>query len=619
MGMRRYILRRVGASLLTLFVVVTLTFFMMRAIPGGPFTDERAIPAHVLENMMERYGLNDPLYVQYGRYLWNALRCDLGPSYRYEGLTVNELIADSFPVSLLVGGLALALSLLLGIPAGVLSALRRGGWQDRLAMVLATLGVAIPNFVVATVLVYFFAYQWGWVSVGFWEGLPTAILPAMTLAGYPTAFVSRLTRSSMLEVLQQDYIRTAAAKGLRERTVVYIHALRNALIPVVTYMGPLIAGILTGSFVIEKVFGVPGLGTFFVTSITNRDYTTIMGVTIFYSALLIFLNLAVDVCLGLIDPRIRMGAGGMIEVRFAETAPDEFTPLSPEERMGMEFTRPSLSYWGDAWGRLRRDRLALAGGVILLILVLAVAGPWFSPWSYEAQDFMESNEPPSLAHWFGTDMFGRDLFVRVLYGARISLAVGFMASFISLFIGVLYGGVSGLAGGRLDNLMMRVVDVIYSVPMMIYVILLMVVVGPGLRSIFITLGVSYWAPMARIVRAEVMRLKNEEFVLAASALGASNRRILLRHLLPNAMGPILVTLTFSIPGAIFTEAFLSFVGLGVSAPMASWGVLCSDAMSSLSVYPWQLFFPAAAISVTILAFNFLGDGLRDALDPRLRR
>ncbi len=300
--------------------------------------------------------------------------------------------------------------------------------------------------------------------------------------------------------------------------------------------------------------------------------------------------------------------------------PALFEPLLQEQKAGAEHIRPSKTYWQDAWHRLKRDKLALLGlVVIVLVLVLAVFGPMFSPYEYDAQDFMISNEPPNFSHWFGTDMFGRDLFVRVLYGARISLAVGFLASFINLFIGVIYGGISGFAGGRIDNIMMRIVDVIYSVPMMIYVILLMVVVGPGLKSIFITLGVSYWAPMARIVRAEVMRLKNEEFVLAAKVTGASPMRILFRHIIPNAMGAILVTLTFSIPGAIFTEAFLSFVGLGVSAPMASWGMLSSDAVGSLAIYPWQLFFPAGAISITILAFNFLGDGLRDALDPRLRK
>ena len=278
----------------------------MRAIPGGPFTDEKAIPSFVLQKMNDRYGLNDPLHTQYFRYLVNVLRLDLGPSYRYEGMTVNELIAGNFPVSAMVGGIALVLALLVGIPTGIISALKRGKWQDRLAMILATLGVTVPSFVIAAVMVYVFAWRLGWVTVGFWEGASTAVLPAITLAGYPAAFISRLVRSGMLEVLGQDYIRTAYAKGLRERSVVYIHALKNAIIPVITYLGPLTAGILTGSFVVEQVFGVPGLGSFFVTSITNRDYTTIMGVTIFYSTLLVSFNLIADICLGFIDPRIKL-------------------------------------------------------------------------------------------------------------------------------------------------------------------------------------------------------------------------------------------------------------------------------------------------------------------------
>ena len=275
-----------------------------------------------------------------------------------------------------------------------------------------------------------------------------------------------------------------------------------------------------------------------------------------------------------------------------------------------------------ALGRFAANRAAIAGVVLLgLITVFAFLAPLVSPNDMETNDWERIQIAPTLeqSHWFGTDANGRDLFVRVLYGARISLAVGFVASLINLTIGVIYGGISGYLGGRADNLMMRIVDAIHSIPLMIYVILLMVVIGPGLKSIFLTLGISYWASMARIVRAETIRIKNEEFVLAARVLGASPRRILLRHLIPNAMGPILVTLTFSIPQAIFVEAFLSFIGLGVSAPMASWGVLTSDAINTLAIYPYQLFFPAAAISVTILAFNFLGDGLRDALDPRLRK
>lgn len=279
---------------------------MMRAIPGGPFTDAKAIPGFVIEKMNERYGLNDSLLTQYGKYLLNVLRLDLGPSYRYEGMTVNEIIADSFPVSFAVGGLALILSLAIGIPAGVISALKRGKWPDHLAMIIATLGVTVPGFVIAALMVYVFAWQLGWVTVGFWEGMNTAILPAVTLALYPAAFISRLVRSGMLEVLNQDYIRTARAKGLGEGTVIYLHALKNAVIPVITYLGPLTAGIVTGSFVIEQVYGVPGLGTFFVTSINNRDYTTIMGVTIFYSALLVAFNMITDICLSFADPRIKL-------------------------------------------------------------------------------------------------------------------------------------------------------------------------------------------------------------------------------------------------------------------------------------------------------------------------
>ena len=303
---RRYIFRRAVSSLLTLFVVITITFFMMRAIPGGPFTNEKAIPDFVLEKINARYGLDKPLYIQYGKYLMNVMKLDLGPSYRYEGMTVNEIITSSFPVSALVGGIALVLALLVGIPAGIVSALKHDRWQDRLSMILATLGVTVPNFVIASILVYIFAWQLGLVTVGFWEGLSTAILPAITLAGYPAAFISRLVRSGMLEVLNQDYIRTAYSKGLSESKVIYVHALKNAVIPVISYLAPLTAGILTGSFVIEQVFGVPGLGTFFVTSITNRDYTTIMGVTIFYSALLIGFNLLADLLLAVIDPRIKL-------------------------------------------------------------------------------------------------------------------------------------------------------------------------------------------------------------------------------------------------------------------------------------------------------------------------
>lgn len=299
---------------------------------------------------------------------------------------------------------------------------------------------------------------------------------------------------------------------------------------------------------------------------------------------------------------------------------DLYAPVCKEERMRNEFARPSISYWQDVWIRLKKDKMAMFGlGIIILITLLAIFAPILSKNTYDAQDLNAVCQWPNAKNIFGTDMLGRDLFIRVMYGARISLSIGIVASLINLTIGVLYGGISGLIGGKVDIVMMRIVDVLYSIPTMIYVILLMVIIGPGLKSIFITLGISYWVGMARIVRGEILRLKEEEFVLAANVIGSSTTRTLLRELIPNAMGPIIVTMTLSIPNAIFTEAFLSFVGLGVSAPMASWGVLTNEAISALEVFPYQLFFPAAAITITILGFNFLGDGLRDALDPKLRR
>ena len=298
----------------------------------------------------------------------------------------------------------------------------------------------------------------------------------------------------------------------------------------------------------------------------------------------------------------------------------DFTPLKPTADMIQKQTRPHLGFRQDAWLRLKKNRAALVGlSIILFISVLAVFGPLLSPYSYSDQTLANANQSPSAAHWFGTDNLGRDLATRVCYGARISLSIGVVASLINLGIGVIYGGISGYFGGRIDSVMMRIVDILYGIPLLLYVILLMVVLKPGLLNVFIALGLVYWLRMARIVRAQVLGLKELEFVLAARVLGASPQRLIFGHLLPNSLGPIIVTLTLSIPEAIFIEAFLSFIGLGVSAPMASWGVLASEGVVTLRPYPFQLLWPAVAISLTMLGFNFLGDGLRDALDPRMRR
>lgn len=278
----------------------------MHAIPGGPFKKEKALPPAVQRNIEERYKLNDPLWKQYTDYMSNLVRGDLGPSFKYLGRSVNDIIRDGFPVSATLGAWAILFALVVGVPAGIISALNQNKWQDNAVMAIAIIGVSVPNFVIATLLMYVFAVKLRWLPVALWGTPKHVILPMIALAGFPAAFFARLMRSSTLDVLSQDYIRTARAKGLSWYAVVVKHVVKNAILPVVTYLGPLIAGILTGSFVVENIFAIPGLGRYYVTSIYNRDYTTIMGVTIFYSAFLVLVNFLVDITYGWIDPRIKL-------------------------------------------------------------------------------------------------------------------------------------------------------------------------------------------------------------------------------------------------------------------------------------------------------------------------
>lgn len=279
----------------------------------------------------------------------------------------------------------------------------------------------------------------------------------------------------------------------------------------------------------------------------------------------------------------------------------------------------SVSFWKEVWLRFGHNKLAIVGIIILIIVaIMAIFVPIFSPYTY-SQQLSVYNGPPSAKNWFGTDDLGRDVFTRVWYGARISLFIGITAAVIDLIIGVLWGSVSGLVGGRVDDIMMRIADVLTAVPYLLVVIILLVVLKPGLVPIIIALSITGWVNMARIVRGEVLSIKNQEYVLAARTLGASTAHIISKHLIPNALGAILVTMTLTIPSAIFTEAFLSFLGLGVPQPMASWGTMASDGNNAIDTAPWRLIFPAVLISITIFAFNAVGDGLRDALDPKLRK
>jgi oligopeptide transport system permease protein len=307
-SVKNYYLKRVLSAILTLFLIATVTFFMMHSIPGGPFSRERALPQVILDALNEKYHLNDPLIKQWFDYMVGLVTLNLGPSFQQPGMLVEDLIALKFPASAYLGTLAVGVILLFGIPFGIISALRPNRPIDYFVMLIATLGVTIPSFVVASLFQYLIAFRLNWVSTLFdmtdWK---TFIGPVLALSGYSLSFVSRLTRSSMLEVMRQDYIRTARANGISRMKVIFKHGLKNALIPTITYVGPMIAGILTGSFVVESIFNINGIGSEFTTSVSNRDYTMIIGTTVFYAAFYIIMVLLVDVAYSFIDPRIRLG------------------------------------------------------------------------------------------------------------------------------------------------------------------------------------------------------------------------------------------------------------------------------------------------------------------------
>ncbi|TDG15464.1 ABC transporter permease [Seongchinamella unica] len=275
------------------------------------------------------------------------------------------------------------------------------------------------------------------------------------------------------------------------------------------------------------------------------------------------------------------------------------------------------SLWHDAWLRLRKNKLALFGGItLILFVIIAILTPWIAPYSYETQNLDLGATPPSAAHWLGTDIFGRDLLTQIMYGGRISLAVGFVATSVALIIGISWGAVAGYVGGRVDAAMMRFVDILYALPFMIFIVLLMVVFGRNILLLFLAIGAVEWLTMARIMRSQVQQLRQQEFVEAAISLGLPPSTIIRRHLIPNALGPIIVYTTLTIPSVMLLEAFLSFLGLGIQPPQTSWGLLISYGAETMEEFPWLLIFPGLALTLTLFSLNFLGDGLRDALDVR---
>jgi oligopeptide transport system permease protein len=302
-----------------------------------------------------------------------------------------------------------------------------------------------------------------------------------------------------------------------------------------------------------------------------------------------------------------------------ELSRDQFKTIGKNVEKMECVSRPSLTYWQDAWRRLRRNRMAYAGLIIIcLYVLLAIFAPALSSYAYDAQDVKSISQTMNATHWFGTDNLGRDLFTRVWMGARVSLTIGFLATIINTLLGCVLGSLSGYYGGQFDLIFMRVVEILYGIPSLIVTLLVMAVLGPGIQSLIIAMCIVGWIGTCRFVRGEVLKLKNNDYVSAALVLGVSNRNIIFRHILPNILGLLITNLTLAIPNAIFQEAFLSYIGIGIAPPDASWGVLAKEGVRYLRNFPHQLFIPSFFICTTMLALNLLGDGLRDAFDPKLR-
>ena len=305
---------------------------------------------------------------------------------------------------------------------------------------------------------------------------------------------------------------------------------------------------------------------------------------------------------------------------MVEITRDLFEHVGVDEDSSEAINRPSITYWQDAWRRLKMNKVAMIGLVLIAIFsLMAVFAPYMTKYTYNDNNLELLNKLPSTDHWFGTDGLGRDLWARVWMGARVSLFIGLAAAVIETCIGVIIGGLSGYLGGKIDMFIMRFIDILIAVPDLIFIILIMVIIGAGIMPIIIAFALTGWLRMARLVRGQVLQIKEQEFVLAAKTLGAGTMRLVFRHLIPNTLGVIIVTLTMAVPGAIFYEAFLSFIGIGIKPPLASWGQLASSGAKVLQIYPFELIIPAIFISLTMLSLNLLGDGLRDALDPRLRK
>ena len=702
--MIRYIIKRILLLIPVIIAVILIVFTLMELAPGSIIDSmiSDSMTEADIAALMAQYNLDKPMIYRFGIYMLNLIQGNLGAS-QVSGLTVWALYSKNLPNTALLAISALIIGSAIGIPLGIFASRHAGTLADNASTVAALIGMSMPGFWLGLVLMLLFSDYLQWFPAGaFNHGIRSLVLPALTSSATVMATTARQTRSSMLEVLKSDYLRTARAKGTPEKMVIRKHALGNALIPIITVMGSSLGVQLAGAIVIESVFTWPGVGRLTIEAVKNRDIPLALGCVIMTSILFVLVNLVVDLLFALFDPRIKsmyigtkrkrpvksnVHCGAVSEsikvtaalsqvvynagpesiittnqfsaevdnkqsvaVRNSDGLPGQTVmPLTTAEAgdserietsyiVEREIRKPEAvlksdseitsimkkyrkrSRFGDIFHRVWQNKGATAGLIILCMMILIALATIFM--DYDAvlkPNVRVSLSPPSWLYPFGTDRMGRNLFLRVLYGTRYSMIIGFAGVAIASLIGIALGSFAGYYGGKTDDVLMRVSEVISSVPGMLLGMVIMVVLGQSLVNLIIAVGIAGIPSFLRISRASILTVRSQEFVESARAQGFSNIRIIFTQVLPNGLSPIIVTMTTHLGVAILIAASLSYLGFGIPAPTPEWGALITAGRDAARAAPWLMLFPGIFIILVVLAFNLLGDGLRDALDPKLKK
>ena len=664
--MKKYTLKRIITSLFTLLAILLVLFILMQLMPGSPFNDEKLTP-EMRASLYAKYGLDQPIYVQFFRYVTNMLRGDFGVSYNISKNTpISQLIQSRLPISIRVGGMAVTLGAIVGLVLGIIAALKRDTIFDTLATIISVIGVSVPSYVIALALSYTFGFKLKWFPMLFSakDVFGSSVLPSISLSMFTMASIARFTRSEMIEVLDSDYMLLAESKGISGPALIFRHALRNALIPIITVLAPLIVDLMTGSLVVEKIFAIPGVGSLLVTAIQSNDYNvascwSLTCCTASSTRASAWQRGTTDMA----EKAIRLGGEATadaivsaVDTMYSEHTFNEkdFVLKHNDAEIAMDSNFAAQSFWKDVRVRFFRKKSAVLGLILVVFIVLLAAfGPGMNEYTYSGQELSQKNFAPRVQvlenfgifngdekmstttgsktvnayvekgkedvyYWFGSDTYGRDIWTRTWEGARVSLIIAVAAAIIDMVIGMSYGLISGYFGGKVDMMMQRFLEVANGIPRLVIVTLLLLVLKPGMITIIFALMLTEWVGMSRIARAEMLKLKDQEFVLASRTLGAGSFFIIFKEVLPNIIGPIITQVMFSIPTAIFTEAFLSFVGLGIPVPQCSLGSLISELYNSFTTHPYQIIPPMVVMSLLMMSFNLVADGLREALDPKMK-